>query len=169
MVLEVLENQVIKYLLLTRLQKCQHILKWCNLLRMLLPFVCLKERSVWLGPLWWITSKHNLPPTFAEDSEQNLWWSKAGRLTSTIIYFFCPMTFSQKWNSRWWFASSLRCHRSLSRSILQTACILSPFRSKNVRVKWNICHFATLCYAPLKPWKGKEQTTEKFLWYKEQF
>lgn len=66
MMLMVLGNrEVIKHLFLTRLRKCQHVLKWCNLLRMFLQFVCLKERNVWTGCLWRMTSKHKPQPTYA--------------------------------------------------------------------------------------------------------
>lgn len=91
-------REVIKYLLLTRLQKCQHVLKWCNLLRIFLQFVCLKERNVWIGCLWQTTSKHKPQPTYAEGSAQNLWCIKAGRFIQhkqLIIYFFFPMAFNQ--------------------------------------------------------------------------
>lgn len=54
--------------------------------------------------------------------------------------------------------------------VSKTTCILSPFRSTNVaRLKWNICHFPTLWYAPPKPWEGKEQRKEQFLGYKDRF
>lgn len=164
-----LGNRELIKLFLTRLRKCQHVLKWCNLLRIFLQFVCLKERNVWTGCLWRMTSKHKPPPTYADGvswiydalkladlftTSSSLfissfqWHSVQCSVFSTffsIVFghsiqhvnlltqvresFKKTHTPKKKWNTRWWFAGSLRCHPSLARSLLSRKphafCLLS--------------------------------------------